>query len=456
MHSYFYKSIFLPSMDLIRGTSIAAKYKFLKSCEYVSRDQLDDIKNRKLQKLISHAYENIPYYRNIMQQNGINPVQVKNHHDLKVFPILTKETIRKIQKSDIVNDKSRIPDRLKSRTGASTGEPLLFYIDRSTRSIERAALYRFYESIGVPLGSHLLSFWGGNIKPKMNDRILNLIKYHLLKLKILDVFNLTNESINRYIEIWKSYKPKLVKGYANALAFIAAYVKDNTISLPKPIAISTTAEILLPSIKKMIESAFKCPVYDQYGCGETGSIAFECEAHRGLHITEEHVILELLKDGNPVPDGEEGDVTITNLDNFVQPFIRYQNGDRAVYDTQSCICGRQHRLIKSIKGRTCDLFKGTSGSILHGEFFTHLLEENKTIEHDSILSFQFHQVDISNINFYYVAPEAICSEHELDIRNIISKYLGDIKLNFIKTNSIPLSKSGKHRFTISDLNLMHQ
>ena len=86
-------------------------------------------------------------------------------------------------------------------------------------------------------------------------------------------------------------------------------------------AVSTTAEKLFKFQRKKMVEAFGENIYDQYGCGETLSIAFECEKHEGLHITNEHTILEIIDKKNQV--NNRGRVIITNLDNYAMPIIRY-------------------------------------------------------------------------------------------------------------------------------------
>ena len=92
----------------------------------------------------------------------------------------------------------------------------------------------------------------------------------------------------------------------------------------------TTAEPLLPQHRELFEKVFSAEVFDQYGCGEIGGIAYECPAHTGLHITEERLI---------VNTKDNGEFLLTALDNYAMPNINYWNGDEAEFENQECTCG---------------------------------------------------------------------------------------------------------------------
>ena len=94
------------------------------------------------------------------------------------------------------------------------------------------------------------------------------------------------------------------------------------------------------SRERTIGKSFQCGVFNQYGCAECNSIAFECTSHNGLHVSDEHVFLEALDGKERVLDGEMGALTLTTFYRYMMPLIRYQNGDIISKDNSSCSCGR--------------------------------------------------------------------------------------------------------------------
>src|SRR5690606_21936692 len=133
------------------------------------------------------------------------------------------------------------------------------------------------------------------------------------------------------------------------------------------------AEKLHDFQRDLIERVFEAPVFETYGSREFMLIGAECEHHDGLHVTAENLIVEVIDDdGNPVPEGTEGDVAITDLTNLGMPFIRYRNGDRAVAAEGDCACGRTLPRLARVAGRRLDVLTTPDGRQLPGEFFPHI------------------------------------------------------------------------------------
>src|SRR5256714_9638865 len=110
-------------------------------------------------------------------------------------------------------------------------------------------------------------------------------------------------------------------------------------------------------------------------------IGGECDRHEGLHLTAENLLVEILDDeGRPTPEGEEGNVVITDLFNYGMPFIRYAIGDRAVAGWGACSCGRGLPLLRKVVGRRLDVLRTPDGRLIPGEFFPHLLKDYPSVK----------------------------------------------------------------------------
>jgi phenylacetate-CoA ligase len=209
-----------------------------------------------------------------------------------------------------------------------------------------------------------------------------------------------------------------------------------------PIAISSTTETLLPMYRKLIEETFRAPMYDQYGCGETHSIAFECGEHMGLHITSEHVFVQTNND-------DMGELIITNLDNYAMPIIRYENGDRIKLSKDNCSCGRKLPLISQIIGRTADSIVLKDGSEVHGVFFTDILNELRSFNLEFMNRFQVYQKTPGEITFYiesqYSLPKAFIEDLNSALGNFFSYH------QIVVKKRIPEEKSGKFRYIKNEI-----
>ena len=122
--------------------------------------------------------------------------------------------------------------------------------------------------------------------------------------------------------------------------------------MSKPNVVITSGESLAQQTRDLLESVFEARVADVYACNEAGDVAWQCLVAHGYHINADNVIVESLKDDKPVPDGEVGEVAITNLNRFSMPIIRYKNGDLARLSSEPCPCGCKLPMIAEILGRT--------------------------------------------------------------------------------------------------------
>ena len=313
--------------DLVRGTHIVAAEKFLEKSDFWTREQIEAYQFQKLQKLVVFSYQHVPYYHQLFNNIGLKPEDIKNIDDIRKIPILTKEIVRKEYHNllaDNINTNSR---KIKAaKTGGTTGMPLKFYKNTQTRDFTWGAYYRWYKWMGINNGDKEAVLWG-------DASILNKSKIQVLKSTIINKmsntlsinsFNLNENTLPKIARNLINFKPVILRGYLSAILQVAKYFNENNLTLPTLKAISSTTETLLPLYREYIEYSFNVKIIDQYGCGECNSIAFECASHSGLHINEEHCLLEILDSLDNPCNNTSGRVIITDLDNYAFPFIRYE------------------------------------------------------------------------------------------------------------------------------------
>ena len=145
----------------------------------------------------------------------------------------------------------------------------------------------------------------------------------------------------------------------------------------KPDVVITGGELLTDEIRKKLTDKFNCYVQTHYSCTEAGEVACEC-SEKHLHINEDWVIVEPVdKDNNPVGYGVRSDkVLITNLSNYIQPFIRYELTDRIIVHNEKCKCGKSSCWLE-IEGRTDDILEFENGTLIAPMSFYKILEEIK-------------------------------------------------------------------------------
>jgi phenylacetate-CoA ligase len=437
-------NIGFPLKDLYTQSPILKTYKFLKDSQYWSEDEILNYQFLKLKRILTHAYENIPFYTKKYQLAKIHPSDIRNLNDIKKIPILTKEEIRGNEESFLEHD-WRKKRYFKTKTGGTTGPPTIIFKDTNSYAFSWASYYRWLDWIGLELGAKTITIWGAStiLSKSIINNIFKKFTDFLTNQKHINSFNIKHEEIYLILSIINKFKPDHIKGYLSSIILIADYINKNKITLEYiPKAVSTTSETLYPFQRQSIEIAFQCPVYDQYGCTEINSISFECNYHQGMHINQEHVILEVFNDLKNSYT-KNGSLILTDLDCMLMPLIRYKNGDSATLSDEKCSCGIKHPLIKSIDGREAVTICLKDGSEVHGVFFTDLLYELPGNNFD-IDKFQIYQNSPGVIEFRYESRAALDKSSFQNLDQAFKRYFSNIK--YKRYDFIPPEKSGKHSY----------
>lgn len=429
------------------GSSLGTVYEqyFNEDVQGVSQD----VANQSLVKLLNHCERNVPYYSNAIDQLGRD-----YQHDpisyLRRFPILTKDAIRKNFDSLTSTDLSK-RKWIYNTSGGSTGEPIKLIQDRVYWDHLMAVQMLSFNWAGRAFGEPAVRIWGlerdilqGSIGLKRktlnwltNDRYLN-------------AFRMTPTRMRSFIDLLNSNPPKLIIAYAQAIYELSRFAEHEAIDIVPQSSILTSAGTLYSFMREKVEAVFGCLVFDRYGSREVGDIACECQAHAGLHVFPWTNYVEIVDDeGQPVPQGVEGKIIVTNMTNFAMPLIRYEIGDRGILaPREDCACGRRGQILERISGRSVDAFRTKDGTLIDGEYFTHLLYFR-----DWVHKFQVVQKEHSRLVFIIMKSESDPSANELD--EIVDKtraVMGsDCKVEFEWTADIPPSPSGKYRYTISEV-----
>lgn len=413
--------------------------------EYLRKSEIESYQLTKLNLLLEYAYTNIPYYRNILNNIGIGNKGINTLDELKKFPITRKEDLRN-NYSLFISEKP-VTYSIGSTSG-STGEPLVYRKSYNSNVIEMALVLRFEKNMGIKIGDSKLLIWGG-IEMDPYKKLKRYIKNYIYNYDYYNNYNVNLKKLSKLVD--KLYKKHYVyyRSYPSTMAIIANEINNRNEEFNNyPKAISVSVETLMKSDRAIIEKVFGKILYDQYGCGEVNSIAFECSEHQGLHHAFEHSIIEVLDDNDN--DSKSGRLIITNLDNYAMPLIRYENGDIITLAEYECTCGRESMLISEIQGRIFDKIVGTNGKIVHGGFFDDLILKSNA----EINKWQIVQSDIDCLKLYYISKNDISFSSKNYIEHYIKKQLGsDTKVIFEKKDYLMPEENGKYKFVKSMLSL---
>ena len=262
-------------------------------------------------------------------------------------------------------------------------------------------------------------------------------------------FHLSEDNLPRYVEVIKKIKPKYIHGYPSAITILAKYVEQNINDFPKINAVLGVSENVYSGQREVIERAFKTRFFSFYGQSEKVIMAHECEWDRRYHAFPEYGITELLdKNGEPVGEGERGELIGTGFLNHSMPFIRYSTGDYAVLSDQKCKCGRKHLILDDLVGRWAqEVIIGKDGAPIsltalnfHSDIFS------------NIYSYQFVQKKEGELVLRIIPKSTITdAEHDIIKLAFLLKVGSNIDLSIQTVNEIPLTPRGKHKLLVREL-----
>lgn len=425
--------------------------RLLEKTQWWSLSELEHFQQKRLQALLKHAYENVPYYHRMFNRLKLKPQDIKSVADLQQLPILTKKLIRKNFDELTAKNYSR-GKLISSATGGSTGEPMKFLVDKRWGAWNMAAAYREWSWAGYNLGNKIAYIWSAPQDLSHLAGMKNIIFNLLQRTIMLNAFSMTERSLDEYVKTLKKFKPKIINAYPSAIYLLAQYVEKNRIEDIRPKAILTSCEMLLNYQRDIIEKAFNCKIFDYYSGRDTSLHAGECPEHTGYHLAIENAVSEFTKDNEYVAPGEMGKIIITDLSNYAMPFIRYEIGDLGVPSDEKCSCGRGLPLMKKVSGRIRDIITTKDGKYITGAFFSTLFY-NKDGSTIGIKQLQFIQ-KTKDYAILKIIKGDDYSQSELEkIIEKINEECGDMEIKVEFVESIPLTKSGKYRFTISEVKM---
>lgn len=432
--------IVLPGTDLFLGNSYAADLKFLEKSQWWEESKLIEYQNMKLIELLSHAYNNVPYYTELFDSLKLKPTNFKSKEDLGKLPILTKEIIREnIQNGKIIAKNIPKSQMIYRSSSGSTGEPLQYYITKRSQSIAYACGIRAWNGMGYRLGDKY-------VKLSMNSRssIIKKLQDKVNNCRYLFSQQLVKQNFEHILDNIIKFKPKFLRCYPVPLFLLADIIKEKDLNLGFIKAINTTGSTLHPPEREFIEQVFNARIYDSYSC-EGGANISQC--HEGnYHSSEEYAISEFIEDNYSKSDcSYTFRLITTDLHNYSVPFIRYDTQDYIVVGNEKeCICGRKLKKISSIKGRDSDVLITPYNKYLIVENFVAYFEWIESVKQIQIVQNQVDEIQINlEVNTAYNRSE------ENKILKYWQEYIGDdVQLSINVVDEIKLTATGKRRTLI--------
>ncbi len=404
----------------------------LTKSQWTDRTNIEYIQQQKLAEVLNYARFNVPYYHSYSGWTECPPNEL--HNRLQQYPILSKDEIRSNPSAmhSIVDSQSCMS---KSSTGGTTGQPIEIWRSRYHLAIAAAAYWRGLSWLGI-----MPWFRNVSIRTVSKSSWYGHLRLTLARTMVIDAFGKQHSDLLPASRRIQRFRPKYVTGYVSDILAIGKACHETGISVD---TVLTTGEMLYPHQREEIKRLYGAKVSSYYGCNEVGAMAFECD-HGQMHVTDEHVIMEVVNDdGIPVWD-EPGRILLTDLDNHLTPFIRYDVGDIGVLTRNSCPCGRNLTVLQEIDGRTQDALVNEFGARLSTLFFAAQFKHLKAIHR-----MQLVQNSLDHIDLLYEGKSADTDSELNAVINEIRRRLGSqMQVQPRRVETLVYTRRGKYQLVI--------
>lgn len=427
----------------VRGRPTLDILRHLEETQRRPLEELQALQLGALRRLLRHAYAHVPFYRARLDAARLQPTDIRTLEDLRRLPILGRDEVRGAGTSR-ASVTAPLPAIHKTTTGSS-GSPLAISYDLGSEHWRQATRLRGYGWAGYRVGAKTMHYWGRQLPlPGLAgakvyvDRLLRNERY-------VDCSARSDGDLELATKELKRAAPRVLVAFAQAAADLARFVNASRARTWPNIAVICAAERLLPSDREAIAEAFGPNVFETYGSREVMLIGAECEAHDGLHLSMENLLVELVvrEHGGPRPaeEGETGEVVLTDLHNYGMPLIRYASGDLAVSRGRApCPCGRTLARIGPIEGRVTEtLVDGDGGKVAGLLFIVAMVGLGQSCEAFQVVQHHDRSVTVR------VSGNHLAAEAEARLRARVTPYLRGLPLRIERVDELPLDPSGKRR-----------
>ncbi len=333
----------------------------------ISPQRLEKLCRRRLLRLLAHAYQHVPFYRSLWDRAGVRLDKIWGPEDLPRLPLVSKADLLRHPLDEVLAG-GIDPRRCASSSSSGTsGEPLTVYLLPADRTAMNMGWFRAYLAHGLRPTDTMVAFVGRR-QARTRRRWY----------ETLGLFRRREISTWRPLEEWvaelETLRPRALTGYVMTLRLLAEHVRDHPGHDVAPQLVFHTSAFLDAASRTLFAEQFGGKVVDIYGSEEGGCIAWECPHCRGYHVNADLVLVEILRNGQPVSPGETGEVVVTNLHSFAMPIVRYRQGDVAAISPEPPGCGRPFPLLSRIEGRIEDFLVLQGGRRLPPHPFYHCID----------------------------------------------------------------------------------
>lgn len=432
--SFKYVYSILPT-NIRYGSQFKNFYEFLEKSQWWSKEELESYQLEQLNKLLNHAYTNVPYYKKVFNENGLVPQDIQDFKDLNELPYLTKDIFKENFK-DFIAKNVNLNNLSSISTSGTSGKALQFYGSSQIDQQELAAVIHQWSRVGFKVETKRVELRG-----KITGLTVDYDPiYKILRLKPLII---NSDVATHYLKIMNKFNASYIHGYPSAISHLAYMIKKNHLKVPfKLKAVLFASEVVYNWQKSIVEEIFNCRTFNHYGQAERVVTATECENSYKYHCLPQYGITEI--------DNKNNEIIGTGFFNYITPFIRYRTTDVASGISNSCNeCDREYfPIINKIEGRLEDYIITNKG-IFPPAVITHPFKNLKKIKNTQII--QKSEDELLLLVESLEKDEYYDKELKILVNNLKDILGFKVNIRVEEMDSIPLNQSGKFKWIISDI-----
>jgi phenylacetate-CoA ligase len=416
-----------------------------------SRAAIERIQARHVRAAVADAYRNIPYYRKAIDELGVRPEEFRSAADLAKLPLIDRS---EVQGDPLAFTSRAQPSSRYTRLSSSgtSGNPVAVYHDRS--SLARSAghrrrrekvlrtvtgrRFRYRQLLLRPEGST------GQRAQQAFDRATLLpgwLRNEQRRLSLLEPFEAVIETVNEF-------RPDVISSVGSYVEALFLHLHRRGVRMHMPRVVTYGSEKLSDQARRLITEEFGIPVVGFYSATEAPNAGFECERHRGYHLNVDFCPVRIVDDeGAELPEGERGEIVISNLANRGTILLNYRLGDLASLIGEPCDCGRSLPLLSRVEARIGEWVEDAAGERVHPLAFNYVLNE----EAASIWRWRIEQRRPGELAVAVVPKEGADRDAlAARLERLLSERLGDegrVSVSFV--DDLPRTAAGKTPYFVS-------